>query len=157
MAHNLQRKQELKQRNQAGFSLIEILVVLAIMALIAALVAPRLFGQVDKSKLTVASTQIKSIQTALDTLRLDIGRYPTQEEGLSLLVTPPSDGAASSSWFGPYLEDGLPADPWGRDYLYTLAVRDSQGFEMRPFVYSRGADGNPGGQGLDKDIGRLPD
>ena len=110
------RKQECREAtgqsdHELGFSLLEMLVVLAIMALVAALVAPRLFNQVDKSKLTVANTQINSIATALDTMRLDIGRYPTESEGLALLVEAPSNEI--SGWFGPYLEGNVPADPWG--------------------------------------------
>jgi general secretion pathway protein G len=153
------RKQECREAtaqpdHELGFSLLEMLVVLAIMALVAALVAPRLFNQVDKSKLTVANTQINSIATALDTMRLDIGRYPTESEGLALLVEAPSNEI--SGWFGPYLEGDVPADPWGRDYIYRLAEGDQAGFATRPYVYSLGADGEEGGSGLDQDLGRQP-
>ena len=153
------RKQECReaggqQDSQLGFSLLEMLVVLAIMALVAALVAPRLFNQVDKSKLTVANTQINSIATALDTMRLDIGRYPTEAEGLGLLVEKPSQEV--SGWFGPYLEGDVPTDPWGRAYVYKLSEGDQAGFANRPYVYSLGADGEQGGNGLDQDLGRQP-
>ena len=139
---------------ELGFSLLEMLVVLAIMALIAALVAPRLFNQVDKSKLTVANTQINAIATALDTMRLDIGRYPTEEEGLRLLVTAPASEV--QGWFGPYLEGDVPIDPWGEPYHYKPAQGDQAGFATRPYVYSLGADGEPGGSGLDQDLGHRP-
>ena len=139
---------------ERGLSLLEMLVVLAIMALVAALVGPRLFNQVDKSKLTVANTQINSIATALDTMRLDIGRYPTEEEGLQLLVSPQS--ADIQGWFGPYLEEEVPLDPWGNPYVYKPAEGDQAGFATRPYVYSLGADAKLGGTGLDQDLGRRP-
>jgi len=145
------------KRGARGFSLLEMLVVLAIMGLLAALVAPRLFNQVDKSKLTVAETQARSLMTALETLRLDIGRYPTSEEGLSLLVSRPQDAVAARQWMGPYMDEGVPVDPWGNPYAYAPAGIDESGFQQKPFVYSLGADNAPGGAGMNKDIGRLPD
>ena len=144
-------------RLDRGFSLLEMLVVLAIMGLLAALVAPRLFNQVDKSKLTVAETQARSLMTALETLKLDIGRYPTSEEGLSLLVSRPQDAVAARQWMGPYMDEGVPVDPWGNPYAYAPAGIDESGFQQKPFVYSLGADNAPGGAGMNKDIGRLPE
>lgn len=140
-----------------GFSLLEMLVVLAIMGLLAALVAPRLFNQVDKSKLTVAETQARSLMTALETLKLDIGRYPTSEEGLSLLMTRPQDALSSRRWMGPYMDEGIPVDPWGNAYAYAPAGLDESGFQQKPFVYSLGADNAPGGTGMNMDIGRIPE
>lgn len=147
---------QMKRRRQAGFSLLEILIVLAIMGVIAAFVAPRLFNQVDKSQQTVAEAQARALTTALDTMRLDIGRYPTAEEGLQLLAEPPSDPRAAANWFGPYLEDGVPVDPWGEPYQYAPPQRDAAGYERSPFVYTLGADGQRGGSGLDADLGRVP-
>lgn len=141
--------------SERGFSLLEMLVVLAIMGLIAAFVAPRLFNQVDRSKQTVAKAQARAIETSLETLRLDLGRYPTPEEGLTLLVEPPSDPAARTNWFGPYMRDGLPADPWGAPYRYAPPQTDQAGLEQTPFVFSFGADNQPGGSGLNSDIGRV--
>lgn len=145
-----------KRRRQAGFSLLEILIVLAIMGVIAAFVAPRLFNQVDKSQQTVAEAQARALTTALDTMRLDIGRYPTAEEGLQLLAERPSDPRAAANWFGPYLEDGVPVDPWGEPYQYAPPERDAAGYERSPFVYTLGADRQRGGSGLDADLGRVP-
>ena len=142
--------------NQAGFSLLEILVVLAIMGLIAAFVAPRLFNQVDKSKQTVAEAQARALTTALDTMRLDMGRYPTAEEGLRLLSEPPTGAGVSANWFGPYMDDGVPMDPWGQPYLYAPPERDAAGYERTPFVYTLGADQQLGGSGLNADLGRVP-
>lgn len=134
-------------RRRAGYSLMEILVAVAIIAVLATLVAPRLFGQLDRSRATVAETQIRMIETALDTMRLDIGRYPTEEEGLALLSEP--NDAVAPMWIGPYLEDGVPADPWGHPYRYA-APADSTASAR---VYSFGADNAEGGTGLDADIG----
>src|ERR1700740_178476 len=86
-----------------GFTLLEMLVVLVIIGLIAGLVGPQLMGRVDTSKVTAADTQVRMLKSALDTMRLDIGRYPTKEEGLALLVTPPKDDRIAARWQGPYL------------------------------------------------------
>lgn len=132
-------------RRKAGYSLLEMLIVLSIIALIAALVGPRLFAQLDKSKVTAARVQLKSLKSALATLRLDIGRFPTEREGLDLLMRAPGDGAAS--WSGPYLSGALPDDPWGRPYVYKAPV-DGQ----EPQVLTLGSDGKPGGSGDGADI-----
>lgn len=140
------------RRDEAGYSLIEILVVLAIMAVLATLVAPRLLGQVDRSKLTAARAQISALKTGLDTLRLDIGRYPEQSEGLSLLVNPPAESGLESLWFGPYIEGDLPVDPWGNPYEYVPPASGEAGRPQGPVILSYGADGEPGGEGIDADI-----
>ena len=135
-----------RRRDKAGYSLLEILIVLAIIALIAALVGPRLFAQFDKSKVTAARVQVKSLESAVETLRLDIGRYPTATEGLGLLNAAPGPGVAN--WSGPYLAGGLPKDPWGHDYVYAAPAAEGQ----EPKVISYGADGRPGGSGPAADI-----
>jgi general secretion pathway protein G len=137
----------LQRSARPGYSLMEILIAVAIIALLATLVAPRLFGQLDRSRVTAAETQIRMIETALDTMRLDIGRYPSEQEGLGLLIAP-SEGV-SAMWTGPYLDDGVPNDPWGRPYLYAPA----SALADRGQVFSYGADGEEGGEGLDADIG----
>ena len=134
-------------RRRAGYSLMEILVAVAIIAVLATLVAPRLFGQLDRSRVTAAEAQIDMLETALDSMRLDIGRYPTDEEGLQLLRTPSQ--SVTNMWYGPYLDENLPTDPWGNPYRYQAAENQMD----RGQVYSLGADNEVGGSGLDADIG----
>jgi general secretion pathway protein G len=136
----------------SGFTLLEMLVVLAIIGLIAGLVGPRLFRQVDKSRVTTATTQIKLLRGAVENLRLDIGRYPTAQEGLILLNKAPADPALASRWRGPYLDEAVPLDPWNKPYQYSLPGRDGQPFAL----YSLGADEQPGGEGEAQDLGVLP-
>jgi general secretion pathway protein G len=135
----------------AGFTLLEMLVVLVIIGLLAGLVGPQLMSRVDTSKVTAADTQGRMLKSALDTMRLDIGRYPTKEEGLTLLVTPPKDERIVRKWQGPYLSEGaIPMDPWGNPYQYVPISGASVA------VYSFGADGQPGGDGINADVGVLP-
>lgn len=96
---------------QQGFTLLEMIVVLVIIGMLMGLVGPRLFSQADKAKAQTADTQVKMLKGALLTMRLDIGRLPTEEEGLALLNTPPSDERLGAFWHGPYLEGGVPLDP----------------------------------------------
>lgn len=142
-------------RREAGYSMIEILIVLAIMAVIATLVGPALFNQLDRSKVTTAQTQIRTLEAALATMRLEIGRFPTEEEGLALLVSPPSDEQTRASWRGPYLDGQVPMDPWGNPYRYTIPEARFDGYSVRPVVYTYGQDNKPGGSGLDSDLGRV--
>lgn len=136
----------------AGFTLIEMLVVLVIIGLLAGLVGPKLFTKVDSSKVQTAQTQVKMLKGALETFRLDIGRFPTEAEGLSLLNTPPADEKLKSRWRGPYLDEDLPLDPWGNPYQYSMPGTNNQPFAL----YSLGADGKRGGESYDADIGFLP-
>lgn len=129
-----------------GYSLLEVLIAVTIIALLAALIAPRLFGQLDASQVTAARTQIRMIETALDTFRLDIGRYPAEEEGLDALVSAPPD--LVPLWAGPYLDGGLPNDPWGNSFQYRADALLSR----RGIAFSFGADGQPGGEGTGADI-----
>jgi general secretion pathway protein G len=139
------------KRNR-GFSLLELLVVLLIMGLLAGLVGQRLFTKVDESNITAAKTQISMFKGALETMRLDIGRFPTQDEGLQLLTTAPIDDRIKARWRGPYLDEAVPLDPWKNPYQYSLP-----GIGAQPYaLYSFGADGKRGGDGNDADIGFLP-
>jgi general secretion pathway protein G len=144
------RQTLVQQHKSSGFTLLEMLVVLVIMGLLAALVGPQLLGRVDTSRVTAADTQARMIKSALDTMRLDIGRYPTKEEGLDLLDIPPDDERTARKWQGPYLVEGVPPDPWGYSYKYTPISRSSIS------VFSYGADGEPGGEGLNEDVGIFP-
>ena len=139
-------------RGHRGFTLLEMLVVLVIIGLLAGLVGPRLFSKVDQSKVTTARTQVKLLRGAVESLRLDVGRYPGADEGLALLTRRPADPAMAARWRGPYLDDALPLDPWGTPYQYALPGADGQAFAL----YSFGADTKPGGEGDAKDIGVLP-
>jgi general secretion pathway protein G len=141
-----------RQKASAGFTLLELLIVLVIMGLLASLIGPRLLDRVDTSKVTTAETQVRMLHTALDTLKLDIGRYPTAEEGLGLLTTPPTDDDLRSHWRGPYLEGTMPNDPWGRPFVYAPSESANPPF----YLYSYGADGKAGGTGINKDVGLLP-
>lgn len=139
---------------RAGYSLLEILVVLAIIALIAAVVGPRLFAQLDRSKSQTARLQIRSLEAALETMRLDIGRLPSEQEGLNLLMQ--ADPAAVAGWSGPYLDKALPSDPWARPYIYQPPAANATGApgapDARARVISYGADGQEGGQGVNADV-----
>jgi general secretion pathway protein G len=135
-----------------GFSLLELLVVLLIIGLLASLVGPRLFTKVDSSRVQTAAVQIKNFKGTLETMRLDIGRFPTQEEGLQLLTKAPLDDRTKVRWRGPYLDEEVPLDPWGNPYQYSLPGSGGQPFAL----YSFGADGKRGGEGYDADIGYLP-
>ena len=135
-----------------GFTLLEMLVVLVIIGLIASLVGPRLFSRVDTSKVQVADTQARMLRGAVETFHLEVGRLPTVQEGLAVLSTPPTDERAKSRWRGPYLDEAVPADPWGNPYVYDMPGRDGLPFAL----YSYGADGKPGGEGNDADVWFLP-
>lgn len=139
-------------RDSRGFSLLEMLVVLVIIGLIASLVGPRLFSRVDSSKVQVAETQTRMLRGAVETFRLEVGRLPTVEEGLDALTRAPADERAKSRWRGPYLDEAVPADPWGNPYRYSIPGRDGLPFAL----YSLGADGKPGGEANDADVGFLP-
>jgi len=133
-----------KKRNRNGFTLIELLVVMVIIGLLAALVGPRFIRQEEKAKIKAAKAQIELLSTALDTFRLDVGRYPGTEEGLEALRTKPG---GLERWDGPYLKKDVPLDPWGKAYAYK-----SPG-EHGPFdIVSYGADGVSGGEGDNRDI-----
>ena len=134
---------------RAGFTLIEILVVIAVLAMLAALVAPNVFQHVGTAKDATARSQIELLGAALDSYRLDNGRYPTTDQGLEALWEPPTIQPLPSNWRGPYLRKSVPEDPWGNPYIYI-----SPG-EVNPRGYdllSLGADGQLGGEGDDADV-----
>lgn len=139
-------------RSQSGFTLLEMLVVLVIIGLIASLVGPRLFSRVDSSKVQVAETQTRLLRGAVETFRLEVGRIPSESEGLAVLYTPPADERSRARWRGPYLDEQVPSDPWGNPYQYAIPGRDGLPFAL----YSLGADGKPGGEENNADIGFLP-
>ena len=131
--------------NDKGFTLLELLVVIVIIGLLAAYVGPKYFAQLGKSEVTVARAQIEAFGKSLDTYRLDVGRYPSTEEGLAALVVAPA--SASGKWNGPYLKKAIPADPWGKPYAYR-----SPGSSGEYDIVSFGKDGQPGGTGDNADI-----
>jgi len=132
------------RRTIRGFTLLELLVVLVILGLLVGYVAPRFFGQVGKSEVKVATAQIRALEDALDQYRLDVGRYPTTEQGLAALNTQPTGEAR---WQGPYLKKAVPNDPWGSPYQYR-----SPGEHGELDLYSLGKDSQPGGTGEAADI-----
>jgi len=127
-----------------GFTLLELLVVMVIIGLLAGYVGPKLFAQIGKSETKVTRAQIDALQKALDQYRIDIGRYPSAEQGLAALVNKPAD---EPRWTGPYLAKAVPADPWGRPYLYTMPGQHGD-YDL----VSYGRDGQPGGDGDNTDL-----
>jgi len=135
-----------RRSTQAGFTLIEMMVVMVIIGLLMALVGPRFIRQEEKAKLKACRAQIELLGTALDTFRLDVGRYPTAQEGLAALQQRPF---GLDRWDGPYLKKGnVPKDPWDRPYYYRAPGEGGRPYDL----LSYGADGAPGGDGDNKDI-----
>ena len=131
--------------NSKGFTLLELLVVIVIIGLLAGYVAPRYFGQIGKSEVQVARSQIDALEKALDQYRLDTRHYPSAEQGLEALVAKPTNEA---NWSGPYLKkEAVPKDPWNNDFKYTSPGQHG-GYDL----VSYGADGREGGDGVNKDI-----
>jgi general secretion pathway protein G len=131
-----------------GFTLIEIMVVVVIMGILAALIVPKLMGRTDDARIIAAKQDIATLVQALKLYKLDNQRYPTTEQGLQALITKPTGGPSANGWkSGGYL-DKLPKDPWGNAYQYL-----SPGVKSEIDVFSFGADGQPGGTGNDADIG----
>jgi general secretion pathway protein G len=135
---------------RTGFTLIELLVVLVILGLLAGFVAPNVFRNVGAAKETTARSQLEMLSAALDTYRLDTGRYPTTEQGLAALWQAPAQEPRPTNWRGPYLRKAVPLDPWGHAYAYR-SVAAASGVPAIELV-SYGADGKPGGTGEDADI-----
>jgi general secretion pathway protein G len=127
-----------------GFTLLELLVVMVIIGLLAGYVGPKFFGQIGKSEVKATKAQIDALQKSLDQYRLDVGRYPSTEQGLAVLVAKPAD---EPKWAGPYLSKAVPKDPWGNDYQYR-----APGEHGEYDLLSLGKDGRPGGEGEDADL-----
>lgn len=136
----------LRRRLQTGFTLIELMVVLVIIGVLAALIVPNVLDRADDARVTAARTDVGNLMQALKLYRLDNQRYPTAEQGLQALTAKPTTGPAPTNW-KPYLEK-LPNDPWSRPYQYL-----NPGIKGEIDVMSFGADGQPGGEGKDADIG----
>jgi general secretion pathway protein G len=134
-----------RRRGNAGVTLIEMLVVVTIIALFAALVAPRMLRRSDAARVTAARAQINSFMTALGAYKLDTGTFPTTEEGLQALRIKPAE---ANQWQGPYLPQDIPVDPWGRPYLYKYPGEHGD----EPDLVCLGADGQPGGDGINGDV-----
>ena len=132
-----------EQKNR-GFTLLELLVVLVVLGMLAGIVGPKYFKQLGRSETKIAHAQIETLVKALDIYRLEMGNYPTGEQGLQALVEAPGD---SVSWGGPYLRKGVPLDPWGREYVYR-----SPGEHDEYDLLSWGKDGRPGGEGENVEI-----
>ncbi len=131
------------RRRHQGFTLLELLVVMVIIGLLAAYVGPKYFAQIGKSEMKTTKAQIVGLEKALQQYRIDVGRYPTTEQGLAALMTKPAN---VNKWAGPYLEKSIPMDPWGRPYIFV-----SPGEHGDYDISSNGQDGRPGGDGLDAD------
>ncbi|MRW91006.1 type II secretion system protein GspG [Duganella sp. FT80W] len=142
------KKFTFRRRAQGGFTLIEIMVVVVIMGVLAALVVPKLLNRTGESKIAAAKVDIATIMQSLKLYKLDNQRYPTTEQGLNALIEKPTSGPAANGWkAGGYLEK-MPKDPWGSPYQYLYP-----GVKGEIDVFSYGADGQPGGTGDDADIG----
>ncbi len=133
-------------RRVTGFTLIELMVVIVILGLLAGLVGPRVMNALSKANTETAKQQVQRLSATLDMFRLDVGRYPTTQEGLSALVQKPG---SANRWNGPYLDKGnVPKDPWGRDYKYRSPGEGGRSFDL----FSLGADDAPGGDGENTDV-----
>jgi general secretion pathway protein G len=139
------RRESRRRRGQSGVTLIEMLVVVTIIALFAALVAPKMLRRADAARVTACRAQINAFGTALGAYKLDTSTYPTTEQGLAALRTKPSDVPL---WNGPYLPQDIPLDPWSRPYLYKYPGEHGD----EPDIISYGADGQPGGEDTNADI-----
>lgn len=137
------QKQQWMQKAH-GFTLLELLVVMVIIGLLAAYVGPKYFSQVGKSEMKMAQAQIDALEKSLHQYRLDVGNYPSTDEGLAALMSNPNN---TPKWQGPYLQKAPPADPWGRPYIYKYPGERAE-FDL----YSHGKDGQPGGEGEMADI-----
>ncbi len=139
------RSQRNRRRRERGVTLIEMLVVVTIIGLFVALVAPGMFKRADQARITATKSQIQNFMTALGAYKLDTGIFPTTEQGLAALRVKPND---LDQWNGPYMPQDIPLDPWGHAYVYRYPGEHGD----EPEIVSLGADGQPGGEGLNADI-----
>lgn len=146
----LMKKMVNVSRRRSAFTLIELLVVILILAILAALIVPRVVGRTSDAKRAKAASDIASLGKALSQFRLDCDRYPTTEEGLDALRTQPGE---VRGWRGPYIEKAIPPDPWGNPYIYEYPGSTDDSY----FLISYGADGAPGGEGDNADVGEEED
>jgi general secretion pathway protein G len=135
----------MKWRHKGGFTLAELLVVMVILALLASLVGQELFGRLQSAEMKTAQVQLSMIKTGLQSFRIDVGRYPTEQEGLEALWAEPE---GVEDWSGPYLEKEVKGDPWDHDYVYKVPGPEEYPYELK----SLGADGQEGGEGVNEDI-----
>lgn len=140
-------KARTRRRRRQGLTLVEMIVVLAIIALVAVMIVPNVIGRPDQARVTVAKTDLKTIASALRMYRLDNGDYPTTSQGLKALVERPATEPAPANWNSEGYLPEAPRDPWGRDYVYVSPGK-AGGFDLM----SHGKDGEPGGEGLDADL-----
>jgi len=145
----LSERSNVRVKKHAGFTLIELMVVIVILSILAVYVAPKLVGREEQAKQVKARVDMQGLETALKLYKLDNGRYPTTEQGLEALVEPPETGKSAENWRrGGYIEKGkIASDPWGNDYIYL-----SPGSHGDYDIISYGADGEPGGEEENKDI-----
>jgi general secretion pathway protein G len=138
-----------RTERRRGFTLIELIVVIAIIATLAGVVAPALFGNVTEARRTAARSQLEIFSLALDAYRLDVGYYPSTDEGLAALRQRPTDPDRAARWRGPYLRQDVPVDPWSRAWIYR---RSDSADRPDVEIYTLGRDGQIGGEGEDADI-----
>lgn len=135
-----------KKHAQSGFTLIEIMVVIVILAILAGLVVPKVVGQSDKARVKTTETALATVSNALDMYKVDNSRYPTTSQGLDALITPPAD--AKNYPEGGYIKGGYPTDGWDNELQYAAPGSEGRAYDL----FSLGADGKPGGEGADADI-----
>lgn len=148
----MQRDRATRCPRRGGFTLMELLLVMAILVILLGLVAPRFMGTQQKANVNAAKSQIGLFKTPLETFALDMNTYPTTDQGLAALSDPPSDLENPDQWKGPYLDSDVPPDPWGREYQYEYPPsRNNRDF---PDIWSLGPDGE---DGTEDDIGNWPE
>jgi general secretion pathway protein G len=148
MSHIIQVNRQRLRARAGGFTLIEIMVVVIIIGLLAAVIVPQVISKVDDAKIAKTKSDIQALETALTMYRLDNSKYPTTEQGLQSLVTQPNDPTVRHWRAGGYIQR-ITKDPWGNDYQYALPGQHGKEYDL----FSLGADGQPGGEGIDADIG----